>query len=225
MRAGIAPYALQPVMQDARRAIDGGCDASVKLRLTNSSHVPRTQAAQTRTVRVDGNTIEREAPKTGSLTGTVISRPATILEDLGLCLFDRITVTDCGEGRHLHDCSLATVRTTPPRCQRGSRLGAVATRIGMLHWRHPPSNFVSTKISHPEHGRTIPFADMRATFCCHALIRYPSALWILGARQCGTAVAQFGKVVLLPAGDGRDFKKFMPVLSPEPSPRAREHCQ
>src|SRR5919109_2686453 len=47
MRAGIAPYALQPVMQDARRAIDGDCDASVKLRLTNSSHVPRTQAAQT----------------------------------------------------------------------------------------------------------------------------------------------------------------------------------
>jgi len=32
--------------------------------------------------------------------------------------------------------------------------------------------------------------------------RYPSGRFILGARRCGAAVAQFGKVVLLPAGAG-----------------------
>jgi len=63
-----------------------------------------------------------------------------ILEDLGLCLSNRVTVADCAAGRHLHDCSPATARTTPPQCQRGSRLAAVTTCIGMLHCWHSLSN-------------------------------------------------------------------------------------
>src|SRR5215510_7316518 len=59
-----------------------------------------------------------------------------LLEDLRFCLSNRVTVTDCAAGRHLHDCSPATARATPAQCQRGSRLAAVATCIGMLHcWR------------------------------------------------------------------------------------------
>src|SRR5437773_2076408 len=57
---------------------------------------------------------------------------------------------DADVGGHLHDCSFATARTTPPRCQRGSRLGAVAICIGMLHLWHSPSNLGSAKISHPD---------------------------------------------------------------------------
>jgi hypothetical protein len=59
-----------------------------------------------------------------------------ILEGLGLYPSNRVTAADCGEGRHLHDCGLATAGTTPPQCQRGSRLAAVATCIGMPHWWH-----------------------------------------------------------------------------------------
>jgi hypothetical protein len=94
----------------------------------------------------------------------VISGPATILEDLGLYLSNRVTVTDCGEGRHPHDCSLATARTTPPRCQRGSRLGAVATCIGMLHWWHSPSNLGSAKISHPDFWGSASYSRIRVTW-------------------------------------------------------------
>jgi len=68
-----------------------------------------------------------------------------ILEDLGLCLSNRVTVADCAAGRHLHDCSPATARTTPPQCQRGSRLAAVTTCIGMLHCWHSLSNSGSAK--------------------------------------------------------------------------------
>jgi hypothetical protein len=32
-----------------------------------------------------------------------LSGPAMILEDLGLSHSNRVTVTDCGEGRHPHD--------------------------------------------------------------------------------------------------------------------------
>src|SRR5258708_33608128 len=63
-----------------------------------------------------------------------------ILEDLGLCLSNRVTVADCVAGRHLHDCSPATARATPPQCQRGRRLAAVTTCIGMLHCWHSLSN-------------------------------------------------------------------------------------
>jgi len=68
-----------------------------------------------------------------------------ILEDLGLPTSNRDTVADCAAGRHLHDRSLATGSTTPPQCQRGCRLAAVTTCLGMLHCRHSLSNSGSAK--------------------------------------------------------------------------------
>src|SRR5262252_8269084 len=73
-----------------------------------------------------------------------------ILEDLRLCLSNHVTVADCAVGRHLHDCSPATARTTPPQCQRGRRLGAVAICIGMLHCWHSLSIRAVPKIPHPD---------------------------------------------------------------------------
>src|SRR5215472_4346785 len=75
----------------------------------------------------------------------IISGPAMILEDLGLPTSNRDTVADCAAGRHLHDRSLATGSTTPPQCQRGCRLAAVTTCLGMLHCRHSLSNSGSAK--------------------------------------------------------------------------------
>src|SRR5215467_10293958 len=73
-----------------------------------------------------------------------------ILEDLGLPTSNRDTVADCAAGRYLHDCSLATGSTTPLQCQRGSRLAAVTTCLGMLHCRHSLSNSGSARIPHPD---------------------------------------------------------------------------
>src|ERR1700757_4836092 len=68
-----------------------------------------------------------------------------ILEDLGFCFSNLVTVADGAARRHLHDCSPATARATPPQCQRGNRLAAVATCIGMLHCWHSLSNSGSAK--------------------------------------------------------------------------------
>jgi hypothetical protein len=67
------------------------------------------------------------------------SLPSTLGIWMRLYLSNRVTVIDSGEYRHLHDRALATVRTTPPKRQWGSRRRAMAMALGMLHWRHSPS--------------------------------------------------------------------------------------
>jgi hypothetical protein len=67
--------------------------------------------------------------------------PSTLGIWLRLYLSEVLAVTDCGEGRHLHDCSLATDRTTPSKRQWGSRRRAMAMGLyerSLLGFLAPP---------------------------------------------------------------------------------------
>src|SRR5262245_45866112 len=126
--------------------------------------------------------------------------PAPILEGLGLYLSNRVTVTDCGEGRRLHDCSLATARTTPPQCQRGSRLGAVATCIGMLHWWHSPSKFGSATISHPHRRGRMEMPHSTRVIVCASVALAQTAICAVPAAAQSVAEFYKGKTIAILMG-------------------------